>query len=104
MCDAPASGVSNIGILADNYQMYHGNEPYENLAQAGELIKHVHLSGNARHRPPPTQENLGEDVFPYLAAIGYQGKISIEAFQGTFDASTLRASLQYLRELHNATQ
>ena len=73
-----------VGVLGDTFHMNAVGEPYEALAYAGCLLKHVHIS----HSPDRTypKEGDGEDygsLFDVLDRIGYEGGVSIEA--GTQD-------------------
>ncbi len=73
-----------IGVLGDTFHMNVGAEPYEALAHADALLKHIHVS----HTLPDHSGRVypadgdGEDyasLFETLKAMQYQGDVSIEA-------------------------
>ena len=76
--------LPHIGTLGDTYHMVCCHEPYQALAQAGTLLKHVHIGhtvGIDQGRIWPTAED-GEnyrEVFEALEQAGYKGRVSIEA-------------------------
>ena len=89
----------NIGVLADTFHMGLGNEPVTLLAEAGALLRHVHVARVlGRALPCPGD---GEDyglLFATLRRIGYDGCISMEAHvQNDFEHEAGQA-LRHLRE------
>ena len=73
-----------IGVLGDTFHMISGGEPYSALTQAGDALKHIHVShtlGDLSGRIYPAEHD-GEDygeLFSVLKAMNYQGDVSIEA-------------------------
>lgn len=73
-----------VGVLGDTHHMLCGCEPYSAFAQAGKLLKHVHIShsmGNEKGRNYPSPGDDGDyaEVFRVLKECGYDGRVSIEA-------------------------
>ncbi len=76
--------LPRIGTLGDTYHMICGHEPYSALAQAGRLLRHVHISHTpgvdaVRVWPTPDDGENYREVFEALEAAGYDGRVSIEA-------------------------
>ena len=88
-----------VGVLGDTFHMNAVGEPYEALAYAGRLLKHVHIS----HSPDRTYPKAGDgedygSLFDVLDRIGYEGGVSIEA--GTKDFRTDgAAALEHLQAI-----
>ena len=79
--------LPNVGVLGDTFHMNAVGEPYEALAQAGSLLKHVHISHSPERTYPCSDD--GEDyaeLFKVLKSIGYEGGISIEAGTSNFES------------------
>ncbi len=73
-----------IGVLGDTHHMACSCEPWSAFAQAGKLLKHVHIShsmGNEKGRdyPAPGDDGDYKVIFDALKACGYEGRVSIEA-------------------------
>jgi D-psicose/D-tagatose/L-ribulose 3-epimerase len=92
-----AAGCANFGLHVDTY---HGN--FEELdicaswRNAGERIRHVHISENTRG-VPGTGCAVRPEVFQVLKEIGYTGWLTIEAFSRAVPA--LSARLHIWREM-----
>jgi len=92
---------SHIKVLADYYHMQVEAEDLGSLSQAGSDLRHVHIAAkNGRLFP---KENDGEDYptfFRALKNIGYQDRVSIEAYtediiaDGVASATLLRALMK----------
>ena len=92
---------SHIKVLADYYHMRMENEDLGALARAESNLRHVHIAAkNGRLFP---MENDGEDYptfFQTLKDIGYQGRVSIEAYtediiaDGAASATLLRVLMK----------
>lgn len=73
-----AASVDGVRLLADIFHMLRDGEGPEAIVAAGDLLKHMHIAEKAKRTPPGV---AGDDFAPYLravAAIGYQGGMSIE--------------------------
>lgn len=89
----------HVAVLADMYHLRMAQEPLENLLDAGERLKHVHLARTlARSLPLPGDEEDYAAFFAQLRQISYDGQVSIEAhmLEGQTE-KTLTESLAYLR-------
>ena len=92
---------SQIKVLADYYHMRMEDEDLGALSQTESDLRHVHIAAkNGRLFP---KENDGEDYptfFRALKDIGYQGRVSIEAYtediiaDGAASATLLRALMK----------
>lgn len=75
-------GAPNVGV---HYDTFHANIEEKSAAEAiratGDAIRHVHISENDRGTPGAGQVRWTE-TFQALAAIGYDGWLTIEAFGG----------------------
>ena len=98
---ASVVNLPGVGVLGDTFHMNSVGEPYEALAHAGNLLRHVHIS-HSPERTYPYQHD-GEDyaaLFSVLKNIGYEGGISIEAKTDDFTneaaaaLACLRAAMQ----------
>ncbi|HAT09753.1 MAG TPA: sugar phosphate isomerase/epimerase [Planctomycetes bacterium] len=90
------ANVAGVRLLADLYHMARDGEGPESLLRAGDLLQHVHVAEREQRTAPGVQ---GDDFGPWLralAAIRYQGAISIES--GWSDMpSQLTAAIAALR-------
>lgn len=86
-----------VRLLADTYHMALDDDPPSALADAAELIGHVHVSELEGRTAPGVH---GEDLRPYLAplkAVGYAGGVSMECLWDDLVAQA-PAALAALRE------
>ncbi len=101
--------LPHVGVLGDTYHMRSEGEPLSALADAGELLCHVHIACPEGRRFP--QEKDSEDLregyqglFQVLEAAGYNGRVSIEAGaqqlaeEGAASLRLLRARMGQLAE------
>lgn len=81
-----------VGLLTDYYHLAVEREPISHLEQAAKAIGHLHFADPVGRRYP---SYANENMFPYffetIRKIGYQGKISIEAFAENFEKEALLA-------------
>jgi sugar phosphate isomerase/epimerase len=71
----------NVKVLVDYYHMRMENESPEIIKRAGSNLRHVHIASKEGRKFP--NENDGEDYesfFNALAAVGYDGRVSVEAY------------------------
>ena len=95
---AKAIARENIKLLIDYYHLVLEKEDPEILLRAGSYIKHVHFA-NPTGRVYPAERVDGYIRFmDLLKRIGYEGRISIEAYTKDFCRDAKR-SVEILREL-----
>jgi D-psicose/D-tagatose/L-ribulose 3-epimerase len=78
---ADAIGEPEIAVMADIFHMSRNAEPLTSIAQLGPSLRYVHVCDHDR-RPPgthPEEEPVYRELFSVLAAMGYAGRVSIEA-------------------------
>ncbi len=75
---ASAVDLPNVWVLADSYHMFKDGEPLENLRTVGRL-SHVHVALRDGRSFPTYAENQMRLFMNELHAIGYDGRITIEA-------------------------
>lgn len=86
----------NVQLLADGYHMAQMQESYDVLADAGDILVHVHLADpETRANPAAGQSDL-RPLFRGLKAAGYDGTMSLECGWGDMDAE-LRPSAERVR-------
>jgi sugar phosphate isomerase/epimerase len=76
-----AIGEPEIAVMADIYHMSRNQEPLASIAQLGPSLHYVHVCDHDR-RPPGTHPEEGPtyaELFSVLRAMGYSGRVSIEA-------------------------
>lgn len=76
--------LPHVAVLGDTYHMWSGGESLSALAEAGELLCHMHIAcpeGRAFPRENDPAHNRGEykELFRVLGGMGYTGRMSIEA-------------------------
>lgn len=76
--------LPHVAVLGDTYHMWSGGESLSALAEAGELLCHMHIAcpeGRAFPRENDPAHNRGEykELFRVLGGMGYTDRISIEA-------------------------
>ena len=97
-----AVGHPNVRLLADTYHMACDQEEPAGIIEAGALLAHAHCA-EARGRVPVGLG--GEDHRPYfraLKAIGYDGRIAIEAKWEDFEAQLPRAVEALSKQIQEA--
>ncbi len=76
--------LPHVGVLGDTYHMHCEGEPLTALADAGDLLWHVHIAcpeGRTypKHGDPADRRGEYAEMFAVLKTAGYQGRVSIEA-------------------------
>ncbi len=90
----------NIKLLIDYYHLVMEKENPEIILDAGSYIKHIHFA-NPTGRIYPTKAEDGYMYFiNFLKGIGYEDRISIEAYTKDFSHDAKR-SVEILRQLTN---
>jgi D-psicose/D-tagatose/L-ribulose 3-epimerase len=85
-----------IKLVFDYYHMLVENEDSKIILEAGEQIRHVHISEPERRGFPVEDTQSYNEHFQRLKDIGYQGRVSIEAYTEDFETDAAR-SLELLR-------
>ena len=76
-------GRANAGVHYDSFHAHiEEKDPGEAIRLAGPALRHVHIAENDRGTPGAGQVRW-DDSFDALAAIGYHGWLTIEAFGST---------------------
>jgi D-psicose/D-tagatose/L-ribulose 3-epimerase len=95
---AKAADRENIKLLIDYYHLVMERENPEIILDAGSYIKHIHFA-NPADRVYPAEKVDGYIRFmDLLKRIGYEGRISIEAYTKDFCHDAKR-SVEILRQL-----
>lgn len=69
----------HLALVVDIYHLSEEQEPFSVVDEVAGLIRHVHVCGAAgRRAPEPGDEAFLGPLFERLAAIGYDGRCSIE--------------------------
>ena len=87
-----------IKLVFDYYHMLVESEDSKIILEAGEQIRHVHISEPEKRGFPVEAKQSYHEHFQRLRDIGYQERVSIEAYTEDFEADAVR-SLQLLRSL-----
>lgn len=99
---AQAVNSPNIKVLVDLYHLAEEHESVSNIITYGaDYLRHVHIAApDARSFPLEAEEtaDLFKSFFSALAAVGYDGTISCEAYTKNLQGDAPRA-LKYLKEL-----
>jgi D-psicose/D-tagatose/L-ribulose 3-epimerase len=93
----------SIRLLIDYYHLAVAMEDPSVLAGTGSLLAHVHIA-RPLHRvfPINREEDAYGDFFRQLCRIGYDGRISLEAYPRDLSAD-LAVSLKMLRQLNESS-
>ena len=85
-----------VGLLMDFFHSYKENEPFSVMKDAGDYLKHIHLSALDRRIPVDGDEEETRMLADTLREIGYHGRITMEGDAvEDFDAETLAFSKQF---------
>lgn len=88
---------SHIQVLVDYYHLATEREPARNIMEGRRYLRHVHYARLAgRGFPSTIDDTLNEEFFQALREIGYQGRMSLEAYTDHFDREA-RVALEFLR-------
>ena len=72
--------LPHVKCLADNYHMAQENEPYTDIRAVGEDLIHAHIANpDGRWCPTLADSHDYSEFFASLKAIGYTGRLSVEA-------------------------
>lgn len=88
----------NIKLLVDYYHLVMEKEDPEIMSDAGSYIKHIHLANPAGRVYPSKAEDGYIHFINLLKRIGYEERISIEAYSKDFRHDAKR-SVEMLRQL-----
>lgn len=87
----------HVRAMADFYHMKRENEPFADLGASGDFLCHCHAAGTNR-KPPSVQDGFLYEAAEQLRALGYSGRISVEAHIEHFHEE-VAASLCAMREI-----
>jgi len=91
-----------VKLLVDFYHLDAEKENPTIVREAGAEIRHIHIARpEGRAFPAPADAPLFADFFAALAAIAYDGRVSIEAYSGHLSRDAA-VGLSFLRGLHGA--
>jgi sugar phosphate isomerase/epimerase len=88
----------SVQLLIDFYHMALENESPDILLKAGDAIQHTHISTVPARTYPVTVDPGYLPFFANLKAIGYQGRVSVEARTDSFYEDA-KAALAVLKQL-----
>lgn len=92
-------GSPNIRVLVDYYHLAQELEPIQNIVDYGrEYVVHTHFARNEGRTFPGTMEE-DANYLPYIEVlhqIGYNGRVSCEAFSTDFEKDA-KAAIQFFR-------
>jgi D-psicose/D-tagatose/L-ribulose 3-epimerase len=95
---AKAADRENIKLLIDYYHLVMEKEDPEIILDAGSYIKHIHFANPAGRVYPAEKVDGYIRFMDLLKRIGYEGRISIEAYTKDFCHDAKR-SVEMLRQL-----
>src|SRR6476646_9654559 len=87
---------ASVQVLADYYHLAFEQEPLEHVVDAGQRIRHVHCSVPEGRGYPKETDPSFSDFCHTLAEIGYDDRMSVEAYSKDFE-SDAAAALRLLR-------
>ena len=93
------SEYENIRVLVDFYHLSEEKEPVEHLLRQGEeYLRHVHFAcSHGRRYPERADEDNYQPFLDALKAIGYDARVSVEAYTQDFDRCAPLA-LKFLKD------
>lgn len=85
----------NIGLLVDLYHMYVENEDLTVIQSIGHVLLHTHIANPIGRVFPAEGDGMDYDPwFKALAAVKYDGRVSIEAFADDLPKAAMAAKLR----------
>lgn len=95
---AEAVQGSHIRVLVDYYHLATEREPVSHILQGAGWLRHVHCASLSERSFPTTLDDVfNRDFFRALKTVGYDERISLEAFTDDFDTQAPLA-LAFIRE------
>lgn len=84
---------TNVRVLVDFYHLSEEKEPVEHLLRQGaEYLRHVHFAcSHGRCYPEQAEEDNYQPFLAALKTVGYDARISVEAYTQDFDRCAPRA-------------
>lgn len=90
--------ASSVRVLVDYYHLATEREPAQDIVAGQDFLCHVHYARlSKRGFPTSFDDQLTRDFFQALHDIGYQGRLSLEAYTDHF-AAEAPAALAFLRQ------
>jgi sugar phosphate isomerase/epimerase len=90
-------GRPGVRLLADSYHMDAQQDPWESIAESGDILAHVHCCDRKRLPPGQGEADL-PGFFEALCKGGYEGRISVECNLPDFE-SDARKALETIKDL-----
>jgi sugar phosphate isomerase/epimerase len=92
-------GLGNVKALVDFYHFSEEYEPVEHIEKTGaQYLRHVHFARpGARVFPADIEEFIYEPFIDALKAVGYDGRVSLEAYTKDFEKDAAVA-LKFFRD------
>lgn len=87
----------NVRVMADFYHIRREREPFSDLNRSGDFLCHCHAAGEKRGAPSEQDLFLAEAA-EQLRALGYSGRISVEAHLDPFRGDAA-VSLRTMRKI-----
>ncbi|MHB1598600.1 MAG: sugar phosphate isomerase/epimerase family protein [Acidimicrobiales bacterium] len=95
-------GVASLVLVVDGYHLEEEGEDPAVVRRFAPLVRHVHVCGSGRVPPRPQDGERLRALFGELAAIGYEGRCSIECRWTDIDEEA-PAALAVVRAAAEAT-
>ena len=96
---ARASGSPAVGVLADSFHWDRNGESADTILAAKDRFRHAHVATMPNRLFPGGEEHDFGPFFRALAAIGYDGRVTVEGrlAEGCDLAATMHKALDVLR-------
>ena len=96
---ARASGSDAVGVLADSFHWDRNGETADTILAAKDRFRHAHVATMPNRLFPGGEEHDFGPFFRALAAIGYDGRVTVEGrlAEGCDLAATMHKALDVLR-------
>ena len=102
---ARESGSPAVGVLADSFHWARNGEPADTILAAKDRFLHCHVATLPNRKAPGMEDYDFLPFFRALAAIGYDGRVTIEGGLPPPEerVAGLRRALEVLRAAHAAS-
>ena len=90
---------SNVKVLIDYYHLATEREPAQHIIDGKKFLRHVHYSSiDRRSFPNKLDDELARDFFRALKTVGYNDRISLEAYISKDFVQEASLALQFLKD------